>query len=138
MPDITIGRLRGGYCVYWKEGERRRRYQLKARTRAEAESEGRDRYLRETTPTGGVTIQQIWDGYIDHLGDKPTAKTMKWTNVLLPWLILGQAGCLTVELENSRRLMERNDFPAAVRAAPEWTRDALRTINELEERIEAQ
>ena len=63
---------------------------------------------------------------------------MKWTNVLLPWLILGQAGCLTVELENSRRLMERNDFPAAVRAAPEWTRDALRTINELEERIEAQ
>ena len=43
-----------------------------------------------------------------------------------------------MELENSRRLMDRDDFPAAVRAAPEWTRDALRTINELEERIEAQ
>ena len=63
---------------------------------------------------------------------------MKWINALLPWLILSQAGCLTVELENSRRLMERSDFPAAVHAAPEWTRDALRTINELEERIEAQ
>ena len=34
--------------------------------------------------------------------------------------------------------MERDDFPAAVNAAPEWCRAALLKINELEERIEAQ
>jgi hypothetical protein len=34
--------------------------------------------------------------------------------------------------------MDRPDFVDAVRAAPSWTADALKTINELEERIEAQ
>jgi len=33
--------------------------------------------------------------------------------------------------------MERDDFEAAVTAAPEWCRAALRAINALEERIEA-
>lgn len=33
--------------------------------------------------------------------------------------------------------MNRKDFELAVRAAPEWTRDALKTINTLEETIEA-
>lgn len=87
MPGITIGRLRGGYCVYWRdETGRRRRYQLEARTRAEAESEGRDRYLRETaTARGRLSVEQIWNAYIDHLGPKPTAKTMGYTGrAILP------------------------------------------------------
>jgi integrase len=77
--SISIGRLRGGYCVYWEEDGKRRRYQLAARSREEAEAEARDRYLKETAPRHGMTVAQIWAGYIDHLGTKPTAKTMGWT-----------------------------------------------------------
>ncbi|GGA24057.1 integrase [Amylibacter cionae] len=79
--QVNIGRLRGGYCVYWDEkpSGKRKRYQLKARTRAEAESEGRDRYLKESQPTNGLTVARIWETYIYHLGTKPTAKTMGWT-----------------------------------------------------------
>ena len=77
---LTIGRLRGGFCVIWTDPDgRRRRYQLSARTAAEAESEARDRYLRETQRAGGVTVMEIWGGYVDHLGDKPTATTMRHT-----------------------------------------------------------
>lgn len=80
MRQISIGRLRGGYCVYWTDASgQRRRFQLKARTRAEAESEGRDRYLKETAAPGGANISAIWEAYIDHLGTKPTAKTMEYT-----------------------------------------------------------
>ena len=43
-------------------------------------------------------------------------------------------GCVT--LENSARLRARPDFPAAAMAAPEWVRDALKTINALEYRLE--
>lgn len=80
MPDISIGRLRGGYCVYWTESSgKRRRYQLAARSRAEAEAEGRDRYLKETGRPGGASVADLWDAYIVHLGTKPTAKTMGYT-----------------------------------------------------------
>lgn len=81
MPDISIGRLRGGFCVYWTDpaSGRRQRYQLTARSRAAAESEARDRYLKETMPRGGHTVAELWQAYIEHLGDKPTAKTMRYT-----------------------------------------------------------
>ncbi len=62
---------------------------------------------------------------------------MKWKHALLLWLILLQAGCLSAKLENSQRLMDRPDFEAAAIAAPEWVKDALKTINELEEHLEA-
>jgi len=87
MSTISIGRLRGGFCVYWDETAtgKRRRYQLKARTRAEAEAEGRDRYLKEMAPRAGATVAQIWDAYLNHLGDKPTATTMRYTGkAILP------------------------------------------------------
>ena len=42
-----------------------------------------------------------------------------------------------MKLENSRRLMDRPDFNDAAIAAPEWVKDALKTINALEEQIEA-
>lgn len=81
MPDLTIGRLRGGYSVSWTDPEtgKRRRYQLAARSRKEAESEARDRYVRETKPRGPLTCKAIWTAYIDHLGAKPTATTMRYT-----------------------------------------------------------
>ncbi|MGY9049165.1 MAG: tyrosine-type recombinase/integrase, partial [Rhodobacterales bacterium] len=39
----------------------------------------RDRYLRETGTPEGLTISAIWTSYIDHLGAKPTATTMRHT-----------------------------------------------------------
>ena len=49
--------------------------------------------------------------------------------------------CLTactspIQLQNSQRLMARPDFPAARAAAPEFTRDALKTIDQLEYQLE--
>lgn len=81
MPDITIGRLRGGYCVYWHEAGKRRRYQLAARTRSEAEAEARDRYLKETGERKGRTVGAIWDAYVDSLGDKPSARNVAYMGV---------------------------------------------------------
>lgn len=82
MPEISIGKLRGGLCVYWADEDgKRRRIQLKARTRAEAEAEAIEVFKRETyrsRPTG-QTVAQMWEAYVDDLGDKPTAKTMKYT-----------------------------------------------------------
>lgn len=47
------------------------------------------------------------------------------------------AGCAThARLDNSARLIARPDFPAARAAAPEWCRDALKTVNALELEIE--
>lgn len=54
--------------------------------------------------------------------------------MLLLTLLLG--GCVHLRMDNSRRLQEREDFRAAATAAPEWVRDALKTINRLEFELE--
>jgi hypothetical protein len=46
------------------------------------------------------------------------------------------SGCVSVKLENSGRLMSHPEFPAAAQAAPEFTREALKTINGLEYELE--
>lgn len=51
--------------------------------------------------------------------------------------VLWAGGCASVKLDNSARLIGRHDFPAARAAAPEWCRDALKTINRLESQIES-
>lgn len=80
MPDISIGRLRGGFCVYWRDGQgKRQRYQLKARTRKEAEAEALDVFRRRTQPTDGATIADCWRAYRDSLGDRPAGRTMDYT-----------------------------------------------------------
>jgi len=58
--------------------------------------------------------------------------------VVLALLCLALGGCLSapVRLENSARLIARPDFNAARTAAPEWCRDALKTINQLEYQLE--
>ncbi|KII14716.1 integrase [Phaeobacter sp. S60] len=89
MPNINIGRLRGGLCVYWDDPEtgKRKRYQLTSRSRKDAEAEAIEVFRRETYKSSprGATIQQIWDAYVADLGDKPTAKTMSFTGkAILP------------------------------------------------------
>lgn len=81
MPDISIGRFRGGFCVYWHEDGKRRRYQLEARTRAEAEPEAIDVYRKETLSQrqGSETVAEIWEAYRSDLKGKPTAATMGYT-----------------------------------------------------------
>lgn len=80
MPDITIGRLRGGLCAIWRDADgTRHRHQLKARNRKEAEAEARDLYIRRTAPEGVLVIADIWERYLSYLGDRPTAKTMSYT-----------------------------------------------------------
>jgi hypothetical protein len=51
-------------------------------------------------------------------------------------LCLALTGCVAVKHDNAARLMRRADFPAARAAAPEWSRDALKTINALEYELE--
>lgn len=82
MPDISIGRLRGGYCVYWTGSDSRRiRHQLKARSRTEAEAEAIDVYRQQhfVQSQAGMSVAEIWAEYVKDLGDKPTAKTMGYT-----------------------------------------------------------
>lgn len=82
MPDISIGRLRGGFCVYWSDPQGSRvRHQLKARTRVAAEAEAIDVYRAAhfLQSQAGNTVAQIWEQYCVDLGDKPTAKTMRYT-----------------------------------------------------------
>jgi integrase len=82
MPDISIGRLRGGFCVYWPGPDgKRKRYQLEARTRKEAEAEAVETYRRVTYAEApkGATVADLWHEYIEDLGGKPTAKTMGYT-----------------------------------------------------------
>lgn len=71
--------------MYSTESGKRRRHQLTARTHKEAVSEGRERYLRETWSAGAATVTDVWQAYIVHLGEKPTAKTMGYTGkAILP------------------------------------------------------
>lgn len=83
MPDISIGRLRGGFCVYWPDpatGKRTRR-QLAARTRKEAEAEAVEVYRAATYAARpkDPTIAELWEIYRADLGAKKTAETMGYT-----------------------------------------------------------
>lgn len=79
MADYRIGRLNGRFVVTWTEGGKRRRYRLDALTVKEAEAEAIDRIRRETLPTDGGTVAQLWEAYRGHLGARPTATTMQYT-----------------------------------------------------------
>lgn len=89
MREISIGRLRGGYCVYWRDADgNRTRRKLEARTRKEAEAEGLE-VFRASTYTSrkkDPTTAEIWAAYVADLGSKPTAKTMGFTGkAVLPF-----------------------------------------------------
>lgn len=67
---------------------------------------------------------------------------MRWTVRLTATAVLTAilSGCAIfhARYDNAARLMRRPDFAAAKAAAPEWCRDALKTINDLEWKLEEQ
>lgn len=78
MAGISIGRLRGGFCVYWWSDEGKRLlHSLKARSRAEAEVEAIDVYRSKDLPTDGHTVADLWGAYRDDLGANRPPKP--WT-----------------------------------------------------------
>jgi integrase len=80
MPDISIGRLRGGYCAIWRDDAgKRHRHQLKALDRKTAEAEAIDIFRRQAVQKELTAIADLWTAYRDHLGSRPTAKTMSYT-----------------------------------------------------------
>ena len=79
MPEVSIGRLRGGFCVYWEEDGKRRRHQLKALTRKEAEAEALDVYRKNTWRSGDHSVASCWNLYCDYLDGRPTGKTLSYT-----------------------------------------------------------
>jgi hypothetical protein len=62
-----------------------------------------------------------------------------WIKLIPLLLMLGAAGCQTVayrELNGVSTLTEHPQFPAAAQSAPEWTREALKRVAELEFELE--
>lgn len=57
--------------------------------------------------------------------------------LLIPFFISSCATMSSVQLDegNVKRLTQRSDAQLARKAAPEWCRDSLKTINYLESRI---
>ena len=51
-------------------------------------------------------------------------------------MLLLMSGCVSTKRENSHRLMMHPQFELATINAPEFTREALKTINKLEYEIE--
>ena len=87
MPDITIGRLRGGLCAAWRDPAtgRRRRYQLEARTRADAEAEALRLYRRLNPPPVGQTVAELWEAYQEERDGRQIATAMRYSGKsLLP------------------------------------------------------
>lgn len=81
MRDYRIGRLKGRFVVSWREDGKRRRYRLDALTRKDAEREAIDVIRAETLALSDLTVAGLWTAYRDHLGERPTAVTMKYTGI---------------------------------------------------------
>ena len=87
MQDVTIQRFRDGFAVVWHVNGKRRRYQLAAGTRKEAQAEALEVYRQKTFAARdkGATVTDIWESYVEDLGEKPTARSMRSTGrVVLP------------------------------------------------------
>jgi len=134
VPDISIGRFRGGFCVYWHDGPTRRRYQLAARSRKEAEAEAIDTYRRHHFRPAGQTVTDIWEAYRADLGAKPTAETMGYTGKA----VLAHFGALRPDQIEKRHCLDYAGVRSAkgisqgsvhtelghLRSAMNWARDA--------------
>lgn len=85
MREYRIGRLKGRFVVSWWVDGKRRRYRLDADTLRDAEREARDVILRETAPTGGMTVADLWPLYLQDRQGRPAERNMRSTgNFLLP------------------------------------------------------
>ena len=78
MAEWRLTRLRGEFCVTWREGDIRRRYRLGTEDRAEAARRAPARYAELTRPAG-TTVAALWEAYrIDKVG-RSIAETMRHT-----------------------------------------------------------
>ena len=71
------------------------------------------------------------------IGRENKLKKILFAKMLLLMLLLSACKTPVVPLENSARLMKHPQFEKAVLAAPDFTVDALKTINRLEYEIES-
>ena len=83
MRQYRIGRLKGKFVVSWWEDGRRKRYRLDADTLGDAEREARDVILRETAPSGGVTVSALWSEYMNDRNGRAIEQTMRSTGKAL-------------------------------------------------------
>lgn len=63
---------------------------------------------------------------------------MRLTVATILAMMLSGCALFHARYNNAERLINRPDFQQAKQAAPEWCRDALKTINELEYQLEMQ
>lgn len=61
---------------------------------------------------------------------------INWTLLILLLIGITASGCQTVRLNNVKELTEHPQFPDAARAAPAWTKAALKKVAELEHQLE--
>ena len=78
-----------------------------------------------------------WGSVLIILPQMSVLRRRKREIVLLLLLFL-TSGCLGMRMDNGANLTARDDFPAAVNAAPNWVSEALDIIAELEHRLESQ
>ncbi len=119
MPDITIGHLRGGFCVIWYENGKRSRHQLEARTRKEAEAEAIDVFKRETLSLSTPTMSDLWQEYTEDRSDRPVATTMQYTGKA----VLKHFGALRADQIEAKTCREYADirYKAGVKPGTVWT-----------------
>lgn len=84
MPEWRLTRLRGEFCVTWQDGDIRRRYRLGTTDKAEAARSAAARYAELTRPIG-ITVADLWAGYVRDREGRAVLKTMDYTwGVLKP------------------------------------------------------
>lgn len=71
MPDYSVQRLRGGYAIVWREGEKRRRRQLASQDRPSAEAEARKLWAAGDDDSPW-TVGRIMSGYLATIAEKPS------------------------------------------------------------------
>lgn len=82
--DIKIGELKGTLTVTWMDGEKRRRFRLKAKTLAEAHAEGQRIYQREMLQRkGSFLISDCYNSYLKTVVGRPYEEDIKnhWKSI---------------------------------------------------------
>ena len=82
MRDFNIGKLNGGYVVYWydKKGDpsTRRRFRLSAKNKNDAWAEGERRFDAELAlKAEGLTLADIWAKYEEYLKGRKSARDLQ-------------------------------------------------------------
>lgn len=76
MPEWRLSRYRGSYCITWMDGSVRRRYSLHTSDSKEAALLAPARYSELTRPRGRK-VEELWNGYMADMSERPVVSTMK-------------------------------------------------------------